>query len=340
MTVEVVVLAALGVLILLVLVLLFRGRGANAGSIKQDLTAARQSVEAAKDTISDHALKTVDRLGEMNRTLQAIIQQQEGAQKFGESLRDLLQSPRLRGSFGETILEEMLERVLPGLWERQVLIENGERVDCVVRFRDTLIPIDAKFPREDYLRYIEAGTDDEKMVHWRAFEVAVKRQVLSIKNKYIKPEHGTTDFALMFIPSEAIYYETIAEKNYLGTPSSIPEFAQDNQVFPASPNTLYAFLQIIVLSVNNLTIVKSARELQKQLALVQRDFDLFYARYQDIGKELDKASDAYRVGSGHIDRYKRRLDESLKLEALQESPAIADEGDGKTVLNESRKMIL
>ena len=327
---EIIVPGALGIVILLLVVLLLRSRKSNADSIPHELSAAQQSIDAAKDTISDNALKIVDRLGEMNKTMQELMQQQGGAQKLGESLRDLLQSPKLRGNYGEVVLEEMLEQVLPrGIWERNVTIEGRETVDFVVRFRETLVPIDAKFPREDYLRYLAAETDDLKMVQWKAFEVAVKKQVSSIRGKYIKPEHGTTDFALMFIPSEAIYYETIAEKNYLGAPSSISGFAQENHVFPTSPNTFYAFLQIIILSIRNSEIVKNARQLQTQLTGLQRDFDYFYSQYQDIGKELDKASAAFRVGSGHVDRYKRRLDDTLKLEALQEPPADAIEGVGE-----------
>ena len=337
---EIAILAALIVLIALVALLLLRGRRGDApagvqaalrseflsfqSSIHTEMNSAKQGVESAKDVISQNAIRTLEQVKNVGETVQRLIQQQEEAQRLGQSLKELLQAPKLRGSFSEAILEELLERVLPqGIWERQYHVEGGEMVDCVVRFRDVVVPIDAKFPRDDYARYLEAESEEDKASHWKSFETAVKTQIASIKSKYIKPERGTAEFALMFIPSEAIYYETIAERNHLGHPSSIWQYAQDHHVVPVSPNIFYAFLQVIVLSLRNVEIVRSARQLQEQLASLERDFGLFHSRFQDVGRAIDRASEAYRVGSGHVDRYKVRLDGALKLEALQEQAPAA-----------------
>ena len=92
-------------------------------------------------------------------------------------------------------MEEMLDRVLPrGIWDRQYPISGGERVDCVVKYRGVVVPIDAKFPRDDYMRYMDAESQVERMTHWRAFEEAVRRQIVGIQTKYIKPERGTSEF--------------------------------------------------------------------------------------------------------------------------------------------------
>ncbi len=341
---EIAILAALIMLIGLVALLLLRGRSGDAAigvqaalrneflsfqsSIHTEMNSAKQGVESAKDVISQNAIRTLEQVKNVGETVQKLIQQQEEAQRLGQSLKDLLQAPKLRGSYGEAILEELLDRVLPrGIWERQYAMEGGEVVDCIVRFRDVVVPIDAKFPRDDYARYLEAESEEEKASRWKSFETAVKTQTASIKSKYIKPERGTTEFALMFIPSEAIYYETIAEKNYLGQPSAISEYAQQNHVLPVGPNTFYAFLQVVILSLRNVEIIKSARQLQEGLARLERDFGLFDDRFQEVGRAIERASDAYRVGSGHVDRYKRRLEEVLHLEALQSpepsEPALA-----------------
>ncbi|MCH8940526.1 MAG: DNA recombination protein RmuC, partial [Chloroflexi bacterium] len=272
-----------------------------------------------KDTVADQTIKTIDQIKEIGETVHRLVQQQEETQQLGQSLKDLLQAPKLRGSYGETVLEEMLERVLPmGIWERQYAIDGNERVDCAVRLRGVVVPIDAKFPRDDYMRYMEAESPEERATHWRAFEEAVRKQIASIQTKYIKPENGTSEFALMFIPSEAIYYETIAERNQQGEPSTILEDAQKHHVMPVSPNTFYAFLQILLLGIRNIEIIKSDKELQVGLSSLQRSFELFYNKYEDMGKGIDRAAEAYRVGSNHIDRYKKRLDETLRLEGLQE----------------------
>ena len=309
---EIITLVALGVLIVLVVALLVRGR---AGRIEDSL----KGVNEAKDIISDHAVKTIKSISDLGENLYKLVQQQEEAQKLGQSLKDLLQAPKLRGSYGETILEEMLDRVLPqGIWERQYVIDGREMVDCVVKYRDVVVPIDAKFPRDDYMRYLDAPTDEDKASCWKDFERVIREKITSIESKYVKPEKGTSEFALMFIPSEAIYYETIAENNQLGTPSTILEFAQAHHVFPVGPNTFYAFLQIIFLGIRNVEIVRSARKIQEKLSALERSFDYFYRKYEDMGKGIERAAEAYRVGSGHIDRYKRHLKETLELEGLQE----------------------
>ena len=313
---DILIVGALAILIVLVVVLLIKQRSAGASG---DIRASFQGIEQAKGIISDHAVKTIESIKDLGENLHKLVQQQEEAQRLGQSLKDLLQAPKLRGSYGETILEEMLDRVLPqGIWERQYAIDGSERVDCVVKFRDVVVPIDAKFPRDDYMRYLEAPSQETKSACWSDFERAVRAQITSIEMKYVKPEKGTSEFALMFIPSEAIYYETIAERNHLGEPSAIFEFAQEHRIFPVSPNTFYAFLQIVVLGIRNIEIIKSARKLQESLASLQRSFDLFYKRYEDMGKGIERAAEAYRVGNGHIERYKRRLDETLQLEGFQE----------------------
>ena len=269
---------------------------------------------------------------EVGESIQKLTQQQEEAQRLGQSLKDLLQAPKLRGTYGEVILEEMLDRVLPkGIWERQYSISGAEKVDCVVKFRDVVVPIDAKFPRDDYMRYMDAESQEERATHWRAFEEAVRKQIAGIQTKYIKPERGTSEFALMFIPSEAIYYETIAEKNHFGEPSRIMEYAQDLHVFPVSPNTFYAFLQVIILSIRNVEIISSAKKLQEGLAELQKSFAFFYSKHEEIGRRIAQTSEAYRVGNDHVERYKRRLDTTLQLDELQEQslPRLPEsEGEG------------
>lgn len=295
-------------------------------NIHAEMEGARRGVEGAKDIISQNALKTLEQVQGIGKTVQQLILQQEEAQQLGQSLKDLLQTPKLRGNYGETILEELLSRILPnGLWERQFRMDGGEIVDCVVRFKDIYVPIDAKFPRDDYLRYSEAETDNDKSVTWKQFETAIKTQISSIKSKYIKPENGTSEFALMFIPSEAIYYETIAENNRLGQPSSLSQYAQDNHVLPVGPNTFFAFLQVVLMSLKNVEIVRNARQLQLGLYKLEKDFKHFYDRFHDIGIAVERASQSYRVSSGHIDKYKQQLDETLQFRALEK------EGDSPTI---------
>ncbi|MBU1999491.1 MAG: DNA recombination protein RmuC, partial [Candidatus Omnitrophica bacterium] len=261
--------------------------------IHKTMENTRREVEMSKNVISDHAVKTLETIKDMGSTVERIMQQQKEAQDLGNSLKYLLQTPKLRGSYGEEILEEMLDRILPkGLWQRQYSIEGSERVDAAIIYKDTVIPIDAKFPREIYEKYLNAQDGDEKKRSWKLYEDGLKIQINSIKLKYIKPEKGTSDFALMFIPSESIYYETIAERNFLGQPCSIYEYARSNNVVPVSPNTFYAFLQVVMMGIRNLDIIGSAKKLQEALKKIEKNFNFFYRKYEDIGQALNKAQDA------------------------------------------------
>jgi len=295
---------------------------------KQEVENTRREVADSKNVLARGTIDTFKTLKEMETTVQQLIQQQKEAQEIGNSLKYLLQTPKLRGSYGETVLEEMLDRILPkGIWERQYSIDGREMVDAVVKYREIIIPVDSKFPRDDYERYLSCENEDEKKLMWKKYEEALKRQINSIQSKYIKPEKGTSEFALMFIPSEGIYYETIAEKNYLGEPCVIYEYAQKHHVIPVSPNTIYAFLQIVIYGIRNLEVIQSAKKLQEGLINIERNFTHFFQKFEDIGKNLDKAADSYRVGKGHITRFKDNLDSTLRLELPEDEQKILDKGE-------------
>ncbi len=283
--------------------------------IQQTMSATRQEVERSKDVMSDNAIRTLATLKDMGQTVESLVQQQQEAEKLGQSLKSLLQKPKLQGNYGETILEELLERVLPqGIWERQYTIDNRERVDVAIKVKDIVVPIDAKFPRSHYDRFLNAETSDKRKEHWKAYITALKVQIRSISSKYVKPEKGTTEVALMFIPSEAMYYDTFAAKDFAGEAEAISDFAQTHSVVPVSPNTLFVFLQMVILGIRNIDIVKNARHLQVGLAALERNFDLFFKKFEEVGKGIEKASEAYQVGERHIKRFKNNLGETIGLE--------------------------
>ncbi|GIW23670.1 MAG: hypothetical protein KatS3mg068_2677 [Candidatus Sericytochromatia bacterium] len=325
------ILIALVILIILVLILLFKRPYEDLSakidlSLKEqfltfqtnlynELNSTKEIINNSKDKIYEQTIQTVKAIGSINSTIQQIIQQQEEVQKIGQSLKDILQMPKLRGNFGEFILEEMLEKILPpGMWEKQYTIENGQRVDAVIKYKDIIIPIDAKFPKDNYQKYLESPTNEEKEKYWKEFEKSVIDKITDISKKYIKQDKGTSDFALMFIPSEAIFYETIAQKNSLGKESNIYKKAMENKVIPVSPNTFYAFLHIVLMGIKNIEILKNVKKLQENLNNLQKHFNKFYKNYEDIGKVIEKINDNYKKGNTEITKYKDMLDKILKLE--------------------------
>jgi DNA recombination protein RmuC len=345
-TTELLLVAVFVALLLLAIVVLVRGRKTAAapsvtaaelalavddrlktfqGSITDSMTATRKEVEASKAAVQASATDVHKALAGLSGTIQKLTSQQEGAGKLAEELKSVLQAPKLRGNFGEEALEAMLTKVLPpGIWKRQYIIEGREAVDAVVLFKDVIFPIDAKFPRDDYERYLEAETADTKRTAWKAFESSIKRQVDSIATKYVKPQRGTSDFALMFIPSEAIYYETIAHSNGLDDPNPLGEYCRERKVIPVSPNTFYAFLKVIVLAANNVQLLNDAKRLQTGLAEVKYSFEKFTERFEDVGGNLAKAAEAYGKGADHFDRVRERVDKVLALDFEEPTVKIAE----------------
>lgn len=327
-------------LVVVAAVLIFRRRSnVDSDKLRSELTLAvndrlasfeqnvRISVDAAKDQvmqsgvqIQQNAVAFHQKVGALNTTIEQLVVQQKGAQELAKGLQTMLQGPKLRGNYGEQILEEMLARVLPaGIWHRQYAIDGRETVDAVVEFKGIVFPIDAKFPRDDYERYVAAKDDDTKRRAWKAYETAVRTQIASIASKYIKPEKGTSEFALMFIPSEAIYYETIAHRNSMDEESTLYLYAQEQRVIPVSPNTFFAFLQVILVAVNNVDLLVNAKKIQEGMKDVEISFEKFYERFEDVGKNLVKAAEAYDVGHGHVNRFKQRVDKVLNLEFEEEA---------------------
>src|SRR6185369_5701362 len=153
------------------------------------------------------------------------------------TLHDILRAPKLRGGLGELLLGDLLAQVLPPAhFTLQHAFRSGERVDAVVRLGDGLVPIDSKFPLEDFRRLLEAADDDQRTRARKAFVARVRKHVDDIATKYVLPDEGTYDFALMYIPAENVYYETIIRD----AASDLVAYALAKKVIPVSPNTLYA----------------------------------------------------------------------------------------------------
>lgn len=332
--VELIIISLLVMIIILVLYFIFKKGNENTKIldlvVKNHLEGFRREIEGsmqssknemtnARVDLNRQATDTLKFLVEMQSTMEKVISQQEEANKLGQSLKDVLAMPKLRGNYGEIILEDLLEKILPiGMWERQYKISNGCVVDAVVKYKDLIVPIDAKFPRDNYLNYLESEQKQDKDHYWRLFERDLLNQIKETA-KYVQPEHGTADFALMFIPSEAVYYETLADKNFYGQTSKIAEALEKQKVIAVSPRNFYAFLQIVLTSMRNLEVLNHAREVQNKLVKLQKKYGHFYFNYEKIGLELNKAYEAYKIGDKHIGLYKKELDEILDIEEVEEN---------------------
>lgn len=207
--------------------------------------------------------------------------------EIGRSMKDLqefLRSPKLRGNIGEQVLRELLGQMLPKQsFHLQYAFKSGVIVDAAIKTAAGIIPVDAKFPMENYRKMAKAQNEAEKKTFQKEFIRDIKKHIDDIAKKYILTEEGTIDYALMYIPAEAVYYEVV------NSDTDLIDFSHKLRVLPVSPTTFYAYLRAILMSFEGQKIEARAREILQAIRAVQKD----YARVDEslgvLGKHLGNA---------------------------------------------------
>jgi len=200
-----------------------------------------------------------------------------------KDLQDFLRSPKLRGNIGEQILKELLGQFLPkSSFNLQYTFKSGEKVDATIKTSAGIIPVDAKFPMENFRKMMSAQSDAEKKIYDRDFESDVKKHIDSISKKYILTEEGTIDYALMYIPSEAVYYE-------IANNQKLFEYAGERRVLPVSPTTFYAYLRAILMSFEGQKIEAQAKQILTSLRAIQKDYSKVDENLSVLQKHLNNA---------------------------------------------------
>ncbi|OFZ01139.1 MAG: hypothetical protein A2070_12045 [Bdellovibrionales bacterium GWC1_52_8] len=218
-------------------------------------------------------------------------------------LNNLLKLPHLRGGFGEATLERLLADFLPaGSYELQYQITPGstERVDAVVKLSRQVLPIDSKFPREQVLPLFE--TQDPVILESarKALSDYIKTQSKSIATKYIRPDCGTTDMALLFLPSETLYFEVIRNGELFESMSKL-------KVFPVSPNTLSISLNGIAIAQEYYEMARGVEKTIEDVKKARRHFEHFEKKFDEVGKGLKKAQDAFETAHTHLGHYENSV---------------------------------
>ncbi len=214
-------------------------------------------------------------------------------------LNNLLKLPHLRGGFGEATLERLLADLLPiDGYELQYRIVPGstERVDAVIKYPKQVLPIDSKFPREQVLPLFEANDPTALEAARKTLTEVMRAQAKSIRDKYVHPEHGTTDIALLFVPSETLYFEILRNMK-------LCEDLQKFKIFAVSPNTLSVTLHAISVSRNYYEMAKGVEKTITDVKKAQQHFENFEKRFEEIGTQLGRAQNAYQTADTHLGRY-------------------------------------
>jgi DNA recombination protein RmuC len=268
------------------------------------LNQMNQTLQEANKAIGSSLSDTVgvfgnvkERLGELQATNQQLI----AISKDIASLQELLRAPKFRGQMGETLLENLLSQVLPREhYQTQHRFKSGDAVDATVRLGERLVPVDAKFSLENFQKMLDAGDEADKNGFRRKFIQDVKNRVDEIASKYILPSENTYDFALMYIPAENVYYEVIIKDDLFS-------YSMSKKVIPVSPNTFYAYLQVICLGLKGMKIEENAKNILKSLSALNIDINKFKEDFELLGNHLGNASRKYEDSQKRLDRFQDKL---------------------------------
>ena len=303
-------------------------RLAESGKILQSQfgtsTRAMQEMADRSATIVRDVTEKLVKLDETNRQVVQFADQLR-------NLQDILKNPKQRGMLGEYSLEVILQNFFPHSYERQYRFANGDIVDFVIRIRDKVIPIDSKFSLENYQRLLETRDERERIALEDTFKRDLKARIDETA-KYIKPEEGTMDFAFMFIPAEAVYYDLLVNK--IGAIKTntrdLVEYAMgEKKVVIVSPTSFLAYLQTVMQGLKAMQIEESAKEIKKRVEELGRHLKSYEEFMRKLGGHLGTSVSMYNSAYkelGKIDKDVLRITgERIGVEAVMIASPTAEE---------------
>lgn len=280
------------------------------GQVRQELqtgisSSGKLAADAQRD-VSTQLQSATEAVRQISQQLGAVQRAGDDMHKASQSLLQVLGAARMRGTLGELGLERLLEDALPRQsYEMQHRFSTGEVVDAVVRAGDRLVSIDSKFPLEAYRRITEEAEEARK-----DFQQAVRKHADAIASKYILPGEQTLDLALMFVPSEAVYYELLMTEDAKGV--RLDGYCRSKGVVPVSPNTLYAYLSCILMGLRGLQIEENARRLLGSLDGIGKQLELFSGAFHKVGTHLHNAQQCYQDADARLDRVRSSLQQTAQ----------------------------
>lgn len=234
------------------------------------------------------------------------------------SLQEFLQSPKLRGNIGEQVLQDMIGQTFPkNSFHLQYSFKSGVKVDAVLKTDAGLLCIDSKFPMENFSLMHKGETETERNQAKREFLTDIKKHINDISKKYILPEEGTMDFALMYIPSESVYYE-IANLNEL------MEYARKLRVYPVSPNTLYAHLQVLLLSFQGKDMEQKSKQVFQLLRAIQKDYGKVEENLGVLGRHVNNAYNSMSTVTSTFGLLGQKLSQTQNIDEISQEKLIEE----------------
>jgi len=305
MQVELIIILSVIILGFLV-ILIFINKKMSQPKTDQALVEWLKSMQSSINSSSNDMVKTLqENSKQLNERLdKAALAMRDVGKEVGQmneigrnmkELQEFLKSPKLRGNIGEQVLKDLITQMFPkNSFNLQYEFKSGEKVDAAIKTEAGILPIDSKFPMENFQKMAKAE-GKEKELFQKEFIRDVKKHIDAISKKYILPQEGTMDFALMYVPSESVYYEVVNE-------TDIMEYARKARVYIVSPSTLYAHLQTILLSFEGKKIEERSKEIFTMLRALQIDYGKVNDSMGVLGKHLNNAYSQFNnVTSGFLE---------------------------------------
>lgn len=250
----------------------------------------RTSSASMISTLQENTKQLNERLDKAASVIGGVQKEVGQMSEIGRNMRELqnlLKSPKLRGNIGEEGLRDLISQIFPkNSFHLQYTFRSGDKVDAAIQTDAGILPIDSKFPMENFMKMTKAENDDDKKTAEKEFEKDVKKHIDAIAKKYILPDEGTMDFALMYIPSEAVYYELANNVPLMG-------YSRRSRIYPVSPNTLYMNLQTILLSFEGKKIEQTSKEVMKLLRALKIDYGKVDENMAVLGKHIKNADSQF-----------------------------------------------
>jgi DNA recombination protein RmuC len=296
-------------------------------------------------TVSDNYSRVNEVISNLEIELVEARKDNLNIQNFGRDLSDVLKRPVIRGKVGEKLLEEMCGEYLPEhRWKPQEVTDEDAKsksggVDVLIKYSNVNLPVDSKFPREAWRRYINLSGEsmsgmteveidshnDEIKSQWKKFIQSIKAKVGEIE-KHINPPN-TTDFALMFIPSEAMYYSTISDKNAINQHNELLEYMLSKRVIPVSPSLFYAFIEVIKIGLANLAIIDNMEEMRKEISRFKSKTGTWSSAHSKAGQKIKEASDEWDTANARFTELQKKANDIV---AALDKVHVDEEGASST----------
>ena len=302
-------------------------------AIKNSAQITGQMTSDAQARMANELKNTREQISEIQRQIGEVQQAGKEMSQTAQTLEEILGSAKSRGSLGEVTLEKLLEDSLPvRQYERQYRFASGEIADAVIRLRDRkLMAIDSKFPLDAYRRIAEEGDEAR-----RAFVTAVKGHADAIAKKYIAPNEGTLDLALMFVPSESVFYELLMTSDSKG--QLLDAYCRERRVVAVSPNTLYANLQVIAMGLRGMQMEENAKRLLEALSGMEKQLEKFTDKFGVLGTHLKNAAQSYSEADRLLEKTQGTLEGMLGTGPTQLAlPEVASDSPPNTLSFSAKK---